>query len=140
MSGVMLAVLAAVGFGIFQTLNRKAGEDLDALRGTFILIAVSALILVVVAIFTTDLSQLQHAPLRAYLAFIAAGFLHFFIGWTLIGVSQNQIGAARTGAVIGTMPFFGLIIDLVIYHEVFSWQALLGVFLVVGGVIVVSLK
>jgi drug/metabolite transporter (DMT)-like permease len=140
MTGVAWAILAAVGFGIFQTLNRKASEGIDTIRGTFILLAISALILVVVAVLTTDLSLLQTAPVTAYLAFIVAGFLHFFIGWSLITVSQNQIGAARTGAVIGTMPLFGLIIDLVIYNEVFSWQALLGVFLVVGGVIVVSLK
>lgn len=140
MSGIVWAVMGGIGFGIFQTLNRKAGQNLDAVRGTFILIAVSALILVVVAALTTDITVLTSVPVTALLAFVIAGFIHFFVGWTLISISQRQIGAARTGAVVGTMPLFGLLVDVVFYHETFSWQPLLGVILVVVGVYVVSLR
>ena len=140
MSGIVWAVMGGIGFGIFQTFNRKAGEDLDPLRGTFILIGVSASIMVMIAVLTSDISLLRTAPVTAFLAFIAAGFIHFFVGWTLISISQKQIGAARTGAVVGTMPLFGLLVDVIYYQETFSWQPLLGVFLVVAGVYVVSLR
>lgn len=140
MNGIIWAILAGFGFGIFQTLNRKAGQHLDALRGTFILILISAVILILIAIATTDVSILQTAPATALLSFAIAGFIHFFVGWTLISVSQAQIGAARTGAVIGTMPLFGLVIDILFYQEPITVPLLLGVFLIVGGVIVVSLK
>lgn len=142
MSGILMAVLAGLSFGFFQTFNRKASEGgrLDALRGTFMLIGVSALVMIVIALLTSDLRLLQTAPITALLAFVMAGFIHFFVGWTLISVSQKQIGAARTGAVIGTMPLFGLVVDLVFYQESFSWQQLLGVLLVVVGVYVVSLR
>lgn len=140
MSGVIWAILAGLGFGVFQTLNRKAGESLDALRGTFILIAISAVILIVIAILTTDISVLATTPASAFLSFAIAGFIHFFIGWTLISYSQKQIGAARTGAVIGTMPLFGLVIDILLYNEPITFPLLLGVSLIVGGVIIISLK
>jgi drug/metabolite transporter (DMT)-like permease len=140
MSGVLWAIAAGLGFGIFQTLNRKAGEELDAMRGTFMLLAVSAIVLIIIALFTTDISLLWTMPIGAIAAFAVAGFIHFFLGWTLISISQNQIGAARTGAVVGSMPLFGLVIDVLIYREVFSWQALLGVFLVVAGVYIISMR
>lgn len=140
MNGILWAIMAGLGFGIFQTLNRKAGESLDALRGTFILIFISAIILIVIAVTTADVTLLQTAPTVAIISFGVAGFIHFFIGWTLISVSQKQIGAARTGAVIGTMPLFGLVIDVVLYQEAITLPLLLGVFLIVGGVIVISLK
>ena len=140
MSGIFMAVLAGLSFGLFQTFNRKASEGgrLDSLRGTFVLIGVSALVMIVIALLTSDLRLLHTAPITALLAFVVAGFIHFFIGWTLISVSQKQIGAARTGAVIGTMPLFGLVVDLLLYQERFTWQPLLGVLLVVAGVFVVS--
>jgi len=140
MNGVLYAIAAGIGFGFFQTMNRKAGQDIDPLRGTLSLLVVSAIILAVIAMATTDLNILWSAPPGAILAFVIAGFIHFFVGWTLISISQNQIGAARTGAVVGTMPLFGLVIDLVIYRETFSLPALLGVFLVVAGVYIVSYR
>lgn len=140
MGGVLWAIAAGIGFGIFQTLNRKAGENLDAVRGTFMLILVSLVVLVTLALFTTDISLLWRMPLSAIAAFAVAGFVHFFLGWTLISISQNQIGAARTGAVVGTMPLFGLVIDVLVYKETFSWQSLLGVFLVVVGVYIISMR
>ena len=35
-----------------------------------------------------------------------AGFIHFFVGWTLLSISQKRIGAARTSAIMGVTPFF----------------------------------
>lgn len=140
MSGILWAIAAGIGFGFFQTLNRKAGENLDAMRGTFILLFVSLIVLVVIALLTTNIALLWTMPISAVLAFATAGFIHFFLGWTLLSMSQAQIGAARTGAVVGSMPLFGLLFDILIYKEVFSWQSLLGVCLVVVGVYIISLR
>ncbi len=140
MSGVLWAVVAGIGFGLFQTVHRKAGEGIDAIRGTFTLIIVSALVLMVVIILTGELSLLWTAPIGAVLAFIIAGFIHFFVGWTLISISQEQIGAARTSAIVGTMPLFGLGVDVIVYQETFSITALFGIFLVVAGVYIISTK
>jgi drug/metabolite transporter (DMT)-like permease len=138
--GIVWAIAAAIGFGLFQALNRKAGQNMDAVRGTFILILVSSVLLIVVALITTEAGVLQTATLSAVFYFSLAGFIHFFIGWTLISISQNQIGAARTGAVLGTMPLFGLAIDILLYHEELKPAVLLGVGLVVAGVFIISYR
>ena len=141
MNGIGWALAAAVGFGVFQVLHRKAADHLDAIRGTFIVLVVSSLVLIAATLLTTnDISLLRTAPVSAIMAFAAAGFIHFFFGWTMVTVSQNQIGAARTGAIVGTMPVFGLVIDIVLYHEVFSWEPLLGIALIIGGVYIISVR
>ncbi|MEL6270574.1 MAG: DMT family transporter [Chloroflexota bacterium] len=138
--GVAWAIAAAIGFGIFQTMNRKAGETLDALRGTFILIMVSSVMLLLGAIFTANVNIIEVITWRAVFWFSLAGFIHFFVGWWILAISQEEIGAARTGAVLGTMPVFGLIIDLTLYREPFSWATVIGVALVVAGVYLISLR
>jgi len=140
MTGIGWAIVAAVSFGLFQTLNRRASQDtrLDAARGTFIMMLVSAVMLIIIATIRVGLDVLFTASWLAVLYFGLAGFIHFFMGVTLLNISQGRIGAARTSAVFGTVPLFGLVADLVIYRETFSPMALLGVGFVVVGVYIIS--
>ena len=140
MNSIIWAFVAGIGFGVFQTLNRKAGQQLDPLRGTFILLIFSSLLMIVLAVTTTNVRVVQSSPPTAILYFVIAGFIHFFVGWTLLSISQNRIGAARTGAIIGTLPVFGLIIDVVLYGETLTPPLLLGVALVVAGMYMISLR
>ena len=136
--GVFWAIVAGVGFGFYQAFNRKAGVGLDVYRGTFISLLISALILVAASVVQEDLSTLASAPPSAYLNFALAGLVHFFIGWTLIGLSQNQVGAARTGALVGATPLFATAIAALTLGEILDLWTTVGVLLVVGGVYLVS--
>jgi drug/metabolite transporter (DMT)-like permease len=138
MTGVLWAALAGVGFGLFQSFNRRAGRSIDVYWSTFILIFVSAVILAVVSIFTENLNLLRTAPLTAYINFGLAGLIHFFVGWTLLTLSQRLVGAARTSALIGTTPFFGLVIGFLFFDEFLSLPVLFGITLVFVGVYLVS--
>jgi len=136
--GVFWAIMAGVGFGFYQTFNRKAGVNIDAYRATFISLLISALILVVASFAQEDLSRLTTAPLGAYLNFAMAGLVHFFLGWTLISLSQNKVGAARTGALIGATPLFATIVAALTLGEFLDIWTIFGILLVVGGVYMVS--
>lgn len=138
MTGVLWAALAGIGFGLFQSFNRRAGRGIDVYWSTFILVFISAIILAVVSVFTQDLNLLKTAPLAAYINFGLAGFIHFFVGWTFLGLSQKLVGAARTSALIGTTPLFGLAIGVLFFNEFLSLPVLLGIALVVAGVYLVS--
>ena len=138
MAGVLWGIVSGFGFGLFQVLNRKAGSRIDAYRGTFILLAISAVILVAASFATQDLSLLAKAGLWAFLNFSLAGLIHFFLGWTLLSVSQHRVGAARTGAFVGASPLFAAIIAALTLGEYLSMPTILGILLVVAGVYVVS--
>ena len=138
MTGVLWAIVAGAGFGVFQALNRRAGRWIDSYVSTFMLLIVSSIVLVAVSLLTEDLSLLRAAPLMAFVSFGLAGFVHFFLGWTFLNLSQKRIGAARTGALIGTTPLFAFIVGLVFFGETLSLPVIAGIVLVVVGVYLVS--
>ena len=138
MTGVLWAALAGIGFGLFQSFNRRAGRGIDVYWSTFILIFVSAVILAAISIFTEDLSLLRSAPPAAYINFGLAGLIHFFVGWTLLTLSQRLVGASRTSALLGTTPLFGVIIGILFFNEFLSLPVIFGIALVVVGVYLVS--
>lgn len=138
MTGVWWAIVAGLAFGVFQSFNRRAGRHIDSYLSTFVLLVVSAIVLAIVALLTEDLSLLRQAPLVAYIHFGIAGFIHFFLGWTFLALSQKRVGAARTGALIGTTPLFAFAVGLVFFGEVLSLPVVLGVLLVIAGVYLVS--
>jgi drug/metabolite transporter (DMT)-like permease len=138
MTGALWATISGIGFGFFQAFNRRAGRAFDAYFSTFVLIAVSALILAGASVLTEDLSQLSGQPLMMYVNFALAGSIHFFLGWTLLTVSQNKIGAARTGALSGTSPLFALFISALAFNEFLRLPVLGGILMLVAGVYLVS--
>ena len=138
MTGVLWAIVAGAGFGVFQSFNRRAGRSIDSYLSTFLLLVISSIVLVIVSLLTEDLGLLKEAPLMAYVNFGLAGFVHFFLGWTFLTLSQKLIGAARTGALIGTAPLFAFAVGLVFFGEVLSLPVVIGVILVIAGVYLVS--
>ncbi len=138
MSGMLWALAAGLGFGLFQTINRQAVRGMNVYIATFVQLVVSSVVLVVIALLTVDLNPLFHAPLSALLYFIAAGFFHFLIGWTFLNASQQRIGAARTSPLIGTNPLFAAVIAAVTLQEFPTLLELLGIGIMVGGAYLVS--
>jgi drug/metabolite transporter (DMT)-like permease len=132
--GEILAALAGVGFGVFQSINRRAAFGIDVLRATFIVLLVSAIFLGVISVVFEDLDLLWNAPFSSWVLFIVAGLIHFLIGWTLLNISQRRIGAARTGALVGTTPLFATVLAAVMLSEWPKTMAIVGVLIVVIGV------
>lgn len=138
MTGALWAVTAGVGFGLFQTVNRRAVQGLDVYLATFLQLAVSAAILSAASVGTEDLGLLAAAPPAAVASFIVAGLFHFFVGWTLLNASQKRIGAARTSPLIGTTPLFGTVIAAAALRELPPPLGIIGIVVVVAGVILIS--
>jgi DME family drug/metabolite transporter len=134
MTGVALAAVAGIGFGLFQSVNRAALRGMDAYASTFLQVLVSAALLVAVSLAAGDPGRLAAAPAPAWWWFAAAGLVHFSVGWTLLNLSQQRLGAARTSPLLATVPLFGVVIAAVTLQEVPSAVELAGVALMVGGV------
>jgi drug/metabolite transporter (DMT)-like permease len=92
----------------------------------------------IASVLTEDLSLLSTSPLRMFANFGLAGFIHFFVGWTFLSLSQKLVGAARTSALIGATPLFGFSVGLLVFGEFLSLPVMLGIILVITGVYLVS--
>jgi drug/metabolite transporter (DMT)-like permease len=140
-TGPALAAAAGLGFGVFQTLNRRAvGGMNDAYLATFLQLLVALGVLVVASLVTEDLGLLGDATAISLFYFSLAGVIHFSLGWTLLNMSQMRIGAARTSPLLATTPVFGAAIAVLILREVPGWTVWLGVVVVTAGALLVSLE
>ncbi len=140
LAGALYAALAGVGFGVFQAFNRKARTGFSIYWATFILVFVSAVLLAIGSLLTEDLNMLAQAPASVYVNFGLGGLIHFFLGWTLLTISQNRVGAARTGALVGATPLFATLVAALAFDEILSLPVLAGIFTIVAGVYFVSVS
>ncbi len=138
MTGAGIALLAGVGLGVFQILNRKASSGIRIEQGTTVLLAVSSLVLAGLILATRPLSVLASVPPESVTLFAAAGAIHFIGGWSLLSLSQHAVGAGRTGSLIGTAPVFSAVLGALFLGEFLSLPAIAGLVMVVSGVILVS--
>ncbi len=139
MSGVIWGAASGLGFGLFQAVNVRAVRQLDDIYvSTFLQLLVAAAVSVLLCALSGDLGQLSGASAWALFSFVIAGGLHFFLGWTLLNVSQHRIGAARTSPLLSTVPLWGLAIAAVVYGELPEAEAIGGIVLMVAGALAVS--
>jgi drug/metabolite transporter (DMT)-like permease len=73
------------------------------------------------------------APLWALGDFALAGVLHFLAGWSLLNLSQQRIGAARTSPLLTTVPVFGVVIAAVTVGQLPGAIALAAIGLMCAG-------
>jgi drug/metabolite transporter (DMT)-like permease len=138
-SGVIWGAGSGLAFGLFQAVNVRAVRQLDDVYvSTFLQLLVAALVTVVICALAGELDLIAHASAWGIVSFLIAGGLHFFVGWTLLNLSQHRIGAARTSPLLATAPLWGLAIAAVVYGELPHAEAIAGIVLMVIGAITVS--
>lgn len=138
MSGVFWGLVAGLTLGLFQLAHRRAGQEFDVHRGTFLLLLVSLVVLACASLFSPDLDQLRSVSWTGWLNFALAGLVHFVGGWTLLSISQKKIGAARTGSLMGATPLFGTIMAFLLLGETVTLVEAGAILMIVIGVILVS--
>jgi drug/metabolite transporter, DME family len=138
-TGVLWAASSGLGFGLFQAINARAVRQLgDAYFSTFVQLLTAALVLVVICAVSGDLSLIGRLNMWGTVSFVLAGALHFFLGWTLVNLSQQRIGAARSAPLLATTPLWGIAIAALVRGELPGAEALFGIVLMVVGALTVS--
>jgi drug/metabolite transporter, DME family len=138
-TGVLWAAVSGIGFGLFQSVNVRAVRRLDDVYvSTFLQLLIATALLLGACIAVGDLPLLANASAWALISFGLAGLVHFFLGWTLLNVSQDRIGAARTSPLLTTVPLFGLAIAAVTLGQTPGAAALAGIAVMVAGALVIT--
>ena len=134
MSGVLWATASGIGFGLFQSLNRRAIRGIeDPWVSTFLQLFVATGVLVLASLLSEDLTQLGDASGEAIALFAIAGIIHFVLGWLFLNMSQMRIGASRTAPLITLTPLFGVVLAVVTLGELPSATALAAIVPIIIG-------
>jgi drug/metabolite transporter (DMT)-like permease len=137
----VLAAASGVGFGVFQSVNARAvrGAE-DPFASTLVQVGVAAAALTVASLLSGDLLDAVDAPLWALGDFALAGMLHFLAGWSLLNLSQQRIGAARTSPLLTTVPVFGLVIAAVTIGQLPGPLAVVAIAIMCVGAYLVAMR
>lgn len=134
MSGVLWATASGIGFGLFQSLNRRAIRGIeDPWVSTFLQLFVATAVLVLASLVSEDLTRLGDASGEAIVLFAIAGIIHFVLGWLFLNMSQMRIGASRTAPLITLTPLFGVVLAVVTLGELPSVTALAAIVPIMVG-------
>ncbi len=139
-AGAVWALLAAGGFALTQAASRKTNQLIDAYRTAFGLLTAVEMMLLIRSLVVGDFALLFQAPGSAVAIFTVATFLHFVGGWTFLALSQQQIGLARTGALVAGTPIVGTLVAAIGLGEPLTIPVVAGVLLAVIGVALISLS
>jgi drug/metabolite transporter (DMT)-like permease len=133
-SGVLWATASGIGFGLFQSLNRRAIRGIeDPYVSTFLQLSAATAVLVAASIVSEDLGQLGEASGGAIAIFAVAGIIHFVLGWLLLNMSQARIGASRTAPLITLTPLFGVVLAALTLGELPGAAALAAIVPIMVG-------
>jgi drug/metabolite transporter (DMT)-like permease len=136
----VLAAVSGVGFGLFQSVNARAVRSEDPFASTLVQVAVATVLLTALSLATGELIDALHAPLWALGDFALAGVLHFLAGWSLLNLSQQRIGAARTSPLLTTVPVFGLVVAAVTIGQVPGALAMIAIAVMCVGAYIVAMR
>jgi DME family drug/metabolite transporter len=132
-SGTLIAAASGIGFGLFQSVNVRAVRGLDPFVSTFVQLVIAAVALLGLCVATQDIGAVADAPWWVIMDFAVAGLLHFFVGWTLLNLSQQRVGAARTSPLLTTVPVFGVVIAAITLGQLPGPVGLAAIGLIVVG-------
>jgi drug/metabolite transporter (DMT)-like permease len=111
---------------------------MDVYVATLVQLGVALLVLVALVLATSDRNRVDDLPAIALGWFVLGGLAHFFVGWTLLNMSQQRIGAARTSPLISTVPLFGAAVAAVTLGQFPSGWSWAGIALITLGAYVVA--
>lgn len=139
-AGVLWGLVAAIGFGFTQMMNRKSNLMLDAFRTAFGMLLAVELILIARLVVTGDIGLLADVPMSSVGYFSLSAVIHYIGGWTFLALSQQSIGVARTGALVAAAPIVGTLLAVPVLDESLTVLTFVGVACTVGGVALISLS
>ncbi len=131
-TGVILAIAAAIFWGISNTMARVGLQSIKAISGAILTMVASLAVSLLVA-FTFDLGALFSVSLIALGWFALTGVLHFTLGRFFFYQGMRYIGAARGTAVANSNPLFAITFAVVFLRETLTVHVIVGTLLIVGG-------
>lgn len=137
--GVVLALVAAVGWSTSTVLVRPALAQIDAIIASTIRLPFAAIVLLVVAgrMGKVDSRRLVLTP--ATVAWLIVAGILTVLAATLFLVAVDMAGAARTAALSSVSPIFSATIAVLLLGERLTGRLALGMAVSVSGVLAIVL-
>jgi len=133
----ILALVTAVLFATGDFVGRLAIRHAPPYMGGLMSAAVGCVVFGAAWLATPSTVPLN---LQGVGWFFFAGLIHPAFGFIILLKAFEKAGVGRSAAILGTGPFFGVVIAILFLGERPTWFVLGGTLLIVLGVVCVSLE
>ena len=138
MRGEILALFAALLWGIAPLFDRIAIVNISPLAANFVRALASFSILLIYLLVSESIPQLFKISTKALVFLIIAGIMAGAIAGIAYYYSLKMIGAAKTVPLTSVYPLITVVLAAVLLGESVSLRVYIGAVLIVAGVILVS--
>ena len=130
--GIMLAILAAVGFGVSRVFAGIGLQGIKPLPGTVISLIFGWLLALAVSFVFQFEALISISPAEmGWLALIGVVSFALGRGFTFLGI--RHIGASRSTTVYASYPIFTMALAIPLLGERVTTALVIGVLLIIGG-------
>ncbi|MFP4267748.1 MAG: DMT family transporter [Spirochaetaceae bacterium] len=137
-SGVLLLVVAELGYGTYTVVVKPLTAHYSVSQIIAVIIAVSIVMFALFSIPTlSELSLTEISPLT-YLTTATSGLLALSVGNMLWSAGIKRIGSVNTSVYGNLPPVFGVAAGLLVLGESLSPLQILGALVILGGVFLVN--
>ncbi|MFC1869943.1 EamA family transporter [Chloroflexota bacterium] len=138
---VLLSVMGALGFALNAIFTRRAVLHVaDPTVGALISVPLSVPFFVLILAIMGDVSSIVAFSWQAYSWLTAAGILHFVVGRSFNYHLIKIVGANLASVINRFSPLFSVVLGITVLGETFSLRLALGVFLIIGGVLITTIN
>lgn len=139
LTGTLFVLCSALSYSFYALFAKKVIHEIGSLWFTAIAMSISSLFVLGYYAIFFDYSALQMTA-KAWLWVFLLAIFSTVIPSFMIAEAIHRIGPAQT-SIIGTLgPVVTIILAIWILHEPFTWGHAIGVFLVIGGVMILTVS
>lgn len=136
--GILWGTASAFGFAVYQLSNRWLVHRASIYRTTFLSLLISSLVGALVVLLVEEQEAWLSLNFRAIFWFSLSGFIHFSLGWNLLGLSQRIIGAAKASPLVSSSVVLSAVFSPLFFPEPFNLALVAGIALLMFGVVLIS--
>ncbi len=137
--GEIFALACALVWAFAVIFFRKSGETVSPFSLNLFRVAVSSLLFALTMVVMRQ-PLLGRAPLGDYLILVASGVIAIAASDTLFHMCLNRVGAGLNALISTLYSPFIILFAVLMLGEHLVWEQFLGMVLIIGGVIVVSVS
>ncbi|MED5410001.1 MAG: DMT family transporter [Chloroflexota bacterium] len=139
LAGILLSLMAALGFGLSAVFIKSAMSSVSVKTATVVSLISSTVVTMIFALFFHSKEILALSPM-AFLWFILAGFITFLGGRLLNFQAINLVGASKASAVVSATPLFAAILAVTFLNETVNLMLGIGTMMIVTGIALVVMQ
>jgi drug/metabolite transporter (DMT)-like permease len=135
-TGVLLALSAALGFGATAFFARLSIEHMRPTTGTLVSLVVGVVVTSVLAL-SIDGTAFLSLDSAAYPLMFLAGFASFVGGRLLNFVAVSKIGVSRSSPIVGASPLIATALAVLLAGESLNTPIIVGTIAIISGIAIV---